>query len=70
MKIAEVASKMGVTEHTISRWETGSRTPDISNLKGLALIYDCTIDELVNGLLSVNPTPPLSQAEQGETATA
>lgn len=55
--MGDVATKMGVVEHTISRWETGSRTPDVLALKRLAEIYECSIDELVNGL-SGNPRPP------------
>lgn len=53
----ELAAKMAVNVNTISRWETGAREPDIPTLKRLAEIYECSIDELVNGL-SENPRPP------------
>ncbi len=51
--MGDVAVEMGVVEHTISRWETGARMPDINALKRLSEIYNCSIDELVNG--PVNP---------------
>ncbi len=61
LSIATIAGLMGVAENTVSRWETGTREPDINSLKKLAQIYDCTLDELVNGQ---NPTVPLQA--QGE----
>lgn len=54
LSMGDVATKMGVVEHTISRWETGTRTPDVLSLKRLSEIYACSIDELVNGIAS-NP---------------
>lgn len=55
LSMGDVAAEMGVVEHTISRWETGARMPDINALKRLSEIYNCSIDELVNG--PANPLP-------------
>ena len=44
-----VADKLGVTKRCISQWESGTTEPSIDKLKKLAALFDCTIDELVNG---------------------
>lgn len=51
----ELASKMGTTRGTITRWETGQRSPDVEALRSLANVLDCTIDELV---APMDPTLP------------
>lgn len=45
----ELASILGVTNKSISRWENGKTMPDISLLNTLASILNCTIPELLNG---------------------
>lgn len=45
----ELASIMGVTNKSISRWENGKTMPDISLLNPLAKTLNCTIPELLNG---------------------
>ena len=62
LSMVDVAAEMGVVEHTISRWETGARMPDINALKRLSEIYNCSIDELVNG--TQNPLPSRKVARQ------
>ncbi|MCC8056395.1 helix-turn-helix domain-containing protein [Cloacibacillus sp.] len=59
-----LGSQIGVGANTISRWERGQRSPDVEMLVRLSQIFHCTVDDLLN------PTPPLPQVEQGETATA
>ena len=56
---------MNVARPTISSWETNTTTPDISNIKKMAVIFMCSIDELVS---SSNPTQPPAGLEvlQGE----
>lgn len=44
-----VADKLGVTKSCISHWESGTTEPSIDKLRKLAALFDCTIDELVNG---------------------
>ena len=43
---AEVAKKMGVSQRTISSWETGRTVPDLDTYDKLSKIYGCTVNEL------------------------
>jgi len=43
----EVASKLGIANSTYAQYESGARSPNITMLKKLADLFDCTIDELV-----------------------
>lgn len=45
----EVAEHLGVSNKTVSSWETGASCPDISILPVLAELYDVTCDEIVRG---------------------
>ena len=45
----QLAEKFGVSERTVSRWETGSNMPDLSILVELADYYDIEIKELLDG---------------------
>ena len=47
---AELSEKIGVSQNTISQWETGVRKPDIIHLKKLALALNCTTDELLESI--------------------
>ena len=44
-----LAEKLGVTNKTISRWETGKNMPDYSLLKDLCFILDVDVNELLGG---------------------
>ena len=44
----ELSDQLHVTFQTISKWENDENEPDISTLKELAKLYDCSIDYLVN----------------------
>lgn len=46
---AELGEKLGVTNKTISRWETGTYMPPVEMLEQLSNIYDLTINELLSG---------------------
>jgi Predicted transcriptional regulators len=41
-----LAERMGVTQSTVSSWETGSAMPAASTLPKLADLLGCTIDDL------------------------
>ncbi len=43
----ELASHMGVSKASVSKWETGQSYPDISLLPRLAAYYNITIDQLM-----------------------
>lgn len=42
-----VAEKLGVSRQTISKWETGETLPDIRQSKKLAVLYNLSLDELI-----------------------
>lgn len=45
----ELGDKVGVSEASISNYETGKREPDLKTLCGLADLFDCSLDLLVRG---------------------
>lgn len=45
----ELGNKIGVTDKTISRWETGKYMPDISLFKPLSEILGISINDLMSG---------------------
>jgi len=46
---AKLAEKVFVSEKTISKWENGNGIPDTNTLPLLCKIFECTINELLNG---------------------
>lgn len=44
-----MAEKLGVSNRTISRWESGNNMPDFDYLIDLANYYDVGIEEILNG---------------------
>lgn len=49
----EVAEQLGVSRQTISKWETDETLPDIRQSKRLALLYQLSLDELIDFDLDV-----------------
>ena len=45
----QVADELGVSNKTVSSWETGASCPDISMLPVLAELYGVTCDEIIRG---------------------
>lgn len=45
----ELAEKLGVTDRSVSNWETGKNMPDLSLFKPLCEILGITINELLSG---------------------
>ena len=45
----QFAEQLGVSNRTVSRWETGSNMPDISLLVEIAEYMDVSIPEIING---------------------
>lgn len=43
----EVAERLGVSRQTISKWETDETLPDIRQSKSLAILYNLSLDELI-----------------------
>ena len=51
----QLAETLGVSNRTVSRWETGSNSPDIDMLIMLSDYLDVEIKELIEGEKSVEP---------------
>ncbi len=45
----QLADELNLSNKTISKWESGSGSPDISNLSEVAKVLGITVDELLNG---------------------
>ena len=45
----QLAEVLNVSNRTVSRWETGSNMPDISMLVEIAVFYDVSIPEIIQG---------------------
>lgn len=45
----QLGEKIGVTNKTISRWETGTYLPPVEMLLELSKLYDVSINELLSG---------------------
>ena len=46
---AELGEKLGVTNKTVSRWETGNYMPPVEMLEELSNMYGMSINELLSG---------------------
>ncbi len=46
---AELATKLNVSDKTVSKWETGKGYPDISLLEPIAMVFGVSITELMSG---------------------
>ncbi|MCB6610778.1 helix-turn-helix transcriptional regulator [[Clostridium] symbiosum] len=49
MTQAELAEKLGVTNKTVSRWETGNYMPDLSTIQSLCTELDIGVNEFISG---------------------
>lgn len=49
MTQAEMAERLSLSAQSVSNWERGETTPDVALLPDLAMILDCSIDELLGG---------------------
>lgn len=48
MSQEELASRIGVTRQTLSKYETGESLPDIEKCNAIAEVFGITMDDLVN----------------------
>ena len=58
----ELAARLYVSRQTVSRWESGSRCPDLIMSKKLAMILGISMDELIPGEALANYVPPKETA--------
>ena len=68
---AELGDKLGVTNKTISRWETGNYMPPVEMLEELSNMYSLTINELLSGKkLSTEEYKEMAETNIKETLKA
>ena len=68
---AELGEKLGVTNKTISRWETGNYMPPVEMLEELSNMYGMTINELLSGKkLSAEEYKEMAETNIKETLKA
>ncbi|MCO1654166.1 helix-turn-helix domain-containing protein [Pseudonocardia humida] len=69
LSLADLAAELGVSSSTVSRLETGRRTPTLDLLLPLARRYRVTLDELVDAPATADPrTHPRPRTRAGMTA--
>ena len=64
----QAAEQLGVSNRTVSRWETGTNMPDISLLVEIAELYGVSIPELIDG--ERNPSPGVLSRKSPPSNTA
>ena len=57
----QLADKLDLSNKTISKWESGNGSPDISNLLVLAEALEISVDELLKG--EINTSEPYADSE-------
>jgi DNA-binding XRE family transcriptional regulator len=54
----ELAQKLFITRETVSRYESGTRSPDLATLKRIAVFFDVSLDELLGNERALAKTEP------------
>lgn len=49
----ELANQLGVSRQTISKWELKQGNPELSKLKEICLLFNCSSDELLFGNIKI-----------------
>lgn len=62
-----VAEKLGVSRQTISKWETDETVPDIRQSKKMAVLYNMTLDELIDFDIDVKEIQEIIDRTNEET---
>ena len=44
---AQLAAMLGITQGAVSQWENGTAKPTFDNIKKLAAVLNCTVDDLL-----------------------
>ena len=63
----EVAEKIGVSRQTISKWETDETLPDIKQSKRLSVLYNITLDELIDFDVDIKEIQEIIENTKEET---
>lgn len=61
LKLTDAAQKLGVSQPTLSAWESGRKSPSLNSLLQMAELYGVTTDYLLGKDLQtpLNPTEPI-----------
>lgn len=59
----DMAEAIGVSRQAVSKWEMGTGTPSLENLKALSTYFGVSIDSLINGTESEIPADPQKETD-------
>lgn len=62
-----VAEKLGVSRQTVSKWETNETIPDIRQSKRMAILYNLSLDELIDFDIDVKEVQETIEKTNEET---
>lgn len=62
-----VAEKLGVSRQTISKWETNETLPDIRQSKKMAVLYNMSLDELIDFDVDIKDIQEIIEKTSEET---
>ena len=54
----QLAMLLGVSRQSVAKWEAGQSTPEVDKLMRMAELFNCSLDDLVSGDLTVVPVAP------------
>ncbi|MBS5391234.1 MAG: helix-turn-helix transcriptional regulator [Anaerovoracaceae bacterium] len=63
----DVAQRLGVSRQTVSKWETGETVPDIRQSKKMAMLYNISLDELIDFDLDIREIQETIERTSRET---
>lgn len=63
----DLASRIGVGDKTVSKWERGINVPDIIILKKIAVILNVEVDEILNGERNAKLSPRIVSMYENKT---
>ena len=66
----ELGYRLGVTNKTISRWETGKYMPDIDKLQDLSSMLKISVNELITGERIFDTTVFMQKADENQIGRA
>lgn len=62
-----VAEKLGVSRQTVSKWETDETVPDIRQSKKMAVLYNMSLDELIDFDIDIKEVQEIIDKTSKET---
>lgn len=62
-----MAEKLGVSRQTVSKWETNETIPDIRQSKRMAILYNLSLDELIDFDIDVKEVQETIEKTNEET---